>query len=598
MYETEVNDKIESLEQLPADAVQEFRSFREKVAARTLLFWGEHCTECVWPSCYSTCDLYSPRADGKCRRFVNGMVRLNCPGTVNSYLLKVSFKRWGKLWSPGNVHLLTLEEADQRELSDQRIAYTLQKLPIPPALRGFATSKRYGWKKRVTETRKASSVPPDLFVMECFNPGDHTVNLSFTLRAANGIRAIPFQRLIPISPGFHREKILTTEISKSFNLESAFSVDLIPNDIADGTTLFFGLLDFVQCKPQPKVDLSKEEPRVKCVVWDLDNTLWHGILVEDGSEGLRLKEGVVDVIKALDRRGILQSVVSKNNFDDAMAVLRAHQLDDYFLHSQISWAPKGDAMKRIAQKLNIGIDTLMLVDDSKFELAEVQATCPDARTLDAERYLEILELPECQAPETTEAANRRKMYLQETTRETAALSFAGDYFAFLRDCKIEIEIERLSDTNLERVHELTQRTNQMNFSGNRYQHEVLQAIMATDYLDAYVIRCRDRFGSYGIVGFSIVDAREPRMIDLMFSCRIQAKRVEHAFLGFLLKKYVSARGTDFWADYRKTPRNAPSGQVFNDVGLTEICQDDGVTSLFFSKDRHVPDDGIISIVEK
>ena len=215
MYETEANSKVESLEQLPAEAVQEFRDFREKVIARTVLPWGEHCTECVWPTCYSTCDLYSPREDGRCRRFVEGMVRLDCPGAVNSYLLKIRFKRWGKLWSPGNVRLFALDEADHRERSDLRIASTLQHLPLPASLRTFATSKRYVWKKRVTNARKPSPAPPDLFVVECFNPGEQAINLSLTLRSANGASAIPFQKLIPVAPGFHREEIPASEITRS-----------------------------------------------------------------------------------------------------------------------------------------------------------------------------------------------------------------------------------------------------------------------------------------------------------------------------------------------------------------------------------------------
>ena len=118
----------------------------------------------------------------------------------------------------------------------------------------------------------------------------------------------------------------------------------------------------------------------------------------------------------------------------------------------------------------------------------------------------------------------------------------------------------------------------------------------TEHLHTYVIACRDRFGSYGIVGFSIVDRREPRMTDLMFSCRIQAKRVEHAFLSFLLKKY-RAGGKDFRANYRKTPRNAPAGRVFQDIGMDEVGDDAGVTSLVFPHDRAIPDDGIIGIIE-
>jgi FkbH-like protein len=177
-----------------------------------------------------------------------------------------------------------------------------------------------------------------------------------------------------------------------------------------------------------------------------------------------------------------------------------------------------------------------------------------------------------------------------------AAEFKSDYLAFLRDCQIQLSIRPMTGENIERVHELTQRTNQMNFSGNRYDRDVLKTVLATSYLDTYVLSCEDRFGSYGVVGFSIVDRREPRMTDLMFSCRVQSKRVEHAFLAYIMRTYIRESGKDFWANYRKTPRNAPSGKVFADLGMEEVGTADGVTSLVFPKDREVPEDGLIRIV--
>ena len=99
------------------------------------------------------------------------------------------------------------------------------------------------------------------------------------------------------------------------------------------------------------------------------------------------------------------------------------------------------------------------------------------------------------------------------------------------------------------------------------------------------------------MGFCIVDRRVPVMTDLMFSCRVQSKRVEHAFLMHIIHKYISTTGKDFHANYRKTPRNAPSGKVFADLGLQEERVDDGVSRLVFPRDRVVPTDGIIEIVE-
>ncbi len=135
----------------------------------------------------------------------------------------------------------------------------------------------------------------------------------------------------------------------------------------------------------------------------------------------------------------------------------------------------------------------------------------------------------------------------------------------------------------------------MNFSGNRYDREVLRSILSNPCLDTYVLSCSDRFGGYGVVGFSIVDNREPRMTDLMFSCRIQSKRVEHAFLSYLIEKYVSESKKDFQANYRKTSRNAPTGRVFADMGMEETGTKDGVSLLVFRQGRTVPDDGVIRI---
>jgi FkbH-like protein len=351
-------------------------------------------------------------------------------------------------------------------------------------------------------------------------------------------------------------------------------------------------MEFVQEIAQP----SEKAKKLKCVVWDLDNTLWDGVLVEDGPGKLRLKANIVHTIKTLDSRGVLHSIASKNNRDEALQVLKDFDIDQYFLCPQISWQPKSEGINTIAQQLNIGRDTLLFVDDANFELEQVKSACPDVQVLNAREYKALLEMKEFQVPVTEESRGRRKMYQVETRRQDQAESFGNDYMGFLGHCKIRMNIRPMTEENLQRVHELTQRTNQMNFSGNRYDRELLRKILSTTYLDTYVIECEDRFGSYGVVGFSIVDSREPRMTDLMFSCRIQSKRVEHAFLGHIIRNYIAESGRDFCANYRKTPRNAPSGKVFDDLGMKETSVKGGVSTLIFSKDGQVPDDGIVHIV--
>src|ERR1700723_3871709 len=166
MYETEANHRVEATHPVPADVVDRFRELREKVTSRTVLPWGEHCTECVWPTCYTTCDLYSPRTDGKCRRFVDGMVRLDAPETANGYLLKISFKQWGKLWAPGNAGLKPASDARTLEQRDRRVGQTLYQIGIPARVKRFAIWRRYDYKKKRAQSGRAAAAAPQCFVVE------------------------------------------------------------------------------------------------------------------------------------------------------------------------------------------------------------------------------------------------------------------------------------------------------------------------------------------------------------------------------------------------------------------------------------------------
>jgi FkbH-like protein len=601
MYETEANIKKESVNQIPAEIVAHFRQSKDMILARTVLPWSEHCTECVWPTCYKTCDLFSPREDGKCRRFADGMVRIDCADALNSYLLKIRFKQWGKLWTPGSIRLRSTQSALQLERRDHWIGTMLYQIPLSAPVKALAIQKRYSFKKRLASRGPLGESLPTDFMLECYNPSTNMVRLSLTMRAVDDRVKVPFQQLVELASGFHRIRILCKDINRFLDLRAPFNIELTPNENKTGTTLYFGLMDFVRetlglSDPKSQRRGSNGPKTIKCIVWDLDNTVWDGILVEDGPAKLRLRLHIVDLIKKLDGRGILHSIVSKNNPDEALGVLRSFGIEEYFLCPQISWQPKSQGIAAVAQQLSIGIDTLLFVDDSEFELHEVTGVYPEVRVLNANRYLDIANRDDCQVEVTEESQERRKMYQVESQRQLVAENFADDYMRFLRYCNIRLNIQPMTKSNLARVHELTQRTNQMNFSGNKYQRSVLERILSTTYLDTYVLDVEDRFGSYGVVGFSIVDSRVPLMTDLMFSCRIQSKRVEHAFLSYLITKYIALSGKDFRANYRKSSRNAPSGKVFSDMLLHESGINDGVSQLVFPRHRQVPNDGIIDVV--
>jgi FkbH-like protein len=123
-----------------------------------------------------------------------------------------------------------------------------------------------------------------------------------------------------------------------------------------------------------KEDQQKEQRLIKCVVWDLDGTLWKGVLLENDT--VRLRRGVVEIIKTLDGRGILQSIASKNDFEQAIAKLGEFCLRDYFLYPQVNWNSKVSSIKAIAEALNLGLDSIAFIDDQRYELEEVTFSLP------------------------------------------------------------------------------------------------------------------------------------------------------------------------------------------------------------------------------
>jgi FkbH-like protein len=609
MFEAENSQKMESSRRLPAKILSRFAELKNEIEKRTVLPWGEHCTECVWPSCYDTCSLYTPRNDGGCRLFQDGMVGIQNLEGPSPYLLKICFKSWGKLWTVGSLNLYRPEEANRLERINVFWGTVARKLHLPQKV----IQKAAYWRRTHAERKSSSGAyeTPDCFAMEFYNGNDHGVDLTFTVRLRNHANRKPYQKTISVERGFQRVCVDYEKIAGVVPLHEPFEVEIIPNN-QQQVCLYFGLMEFVKAKAGSHVvrqtgpATQKEKPAeggkegkiCKCIVWDLDNTVWDGILIEDGPEKIRLRESVVEVIKETDRRGILHSIASKNNHDDAVKVLEKFGLSEYFLHPQINWGPKSQSFPKIAQLLNIGIDSLMFVDDQPFEREEVLSSSPAVMVLDARDVPGILQLPACQLPITDESRARRQMYREQEQRDTVLSSFEGDYIKFLKECRIRLLLSRLNNENMERVYELAQRTNQMNYSGNRYEKTQLEAMMGAGDLRTYAMRCEDRFGGYGIIGFAVLDVREPRLLDLMFSCRVQGKKVEHAFLGHLLSEYAMRQGRDFHANYRRTKKNEPAGKVFDEMKFRTESEEEGVTSLLFERTQDILDYGVIEITEE
>jgi FkbH-like protein len=368
-----------------------------------------------------------------------------------------------------------------------------------------------------------------------------------------------------LPPGYSRREFEARLFHQITGSGLPFDVTLVPE--ADSSAhLVILTADFVSYARKP-VPL-KPTGKLKCLVWDLDNTLWDGTLIEN--DEVRLKPGVKEILRQLDERGILLSVASKNSAEMALSKLRECGVADYFLVPQIAWVPKSESIRRIAESLNIGLDSLAFIDDSPFELEEVSKALPMVVCLKEGFLGEILADPRFEGSSSADARQRRLFYQQAMERERQQAEFGEDYLAFLATCEIHLEIHPLSPSEMERVAELVQRTNQLNFSGQKYSRKELQEFVQNPEYEKLVLQCSDKFGSYGTVGFCLLTRSndEIRIQDLMISCRIQGKGIEQALFCYLVGDHFEQPAHRLVVNFRATERNAPARSVLESLEFT------------------------------
>ena len=324
--------------------------------------------------------------------------------------------------------------------------------------------------------------------------------------------------------------------------------------------------------------------KIKCVVWDLDNTLWNGTLVENTVTGLN--DGVLEVIKSLDERGILQSVASKNNYDDAYKKLCEFGVEEYFLYPQISWNPKSSSIKEITQKLNIGIDTIAFIDDQPFEREEVAHLCPEVMTIDATQIKNILSYDRMTPRFITEdTKNRRKMYIAAQLRDEVEKEFEGTSSEFLQSLNMKLSITPVCEEDLQRAYELTIRTHQLNSTGYTYSYDELKEFIEDDEHIFLIAGLKDKFGDYGKIGLILVENKEDLRIKLLLmSCRVMSRGVGSAILVYLAK-LKEKLGKRMFAEFKTTDRNRMMYITYKLMGFDEIEDNDGDVLLEYTSDE-------------
>ncbi len=267
---------------------------------------------------------------------------------------------------------------------------------------------------------------------------------------------------------------------------------------------------------------------IKIVFWDLDETLWNGTLAE-GDEVSLISERII-IIRELNQRGIVNSICSKNDYLKAKERLEAFGVWDLFVFSSIAYRPKGKMIESALDKMHLRAENALFIDDLQTNLNEVEYYNKGISTLLADECACVLENKYMQGKDD-KSLSRLNQYRQLEKKEQAREKMNGDNEDFLRSCHIVLSLIPYSDDKLERVYELSERTNQLNYTKNRMSKNELNELMTKTDVEAKLCQVVDDFGNYGIAGFYAL--RNGELIHYVFSCRIMNMGIEKALFKYL-----------------------------------------------------------------
>lgn len=324
-----------------------------------------------------------------------------------------------------------------------------------------------------------------------------------------------------------------------------------------------------------------KNPPYKVIVLDCDNTLWKGVCGEDGAMGIEIdppRQALQEFMVAQYEAGMLICLCSKNSEADVIEVFQRRPemrlRREHIISWRINWEFKSNNLKSLAQELNLGLDSFIFIDDNPVEGAEVQTNCPEVLTLvlpqnvgEIPRFLQhIWAFDRLQT--TTEDQQRTALYRQNLERDRfyqQALTLTD----FLTSLKLEIEILPPTASQLSRVAQLTQRTNQFNLTTIRRSEQEIQQLCQSGELECLQVTVSDRFGDYGLVGVILFTTNKQILVvdTFLLSCRVLGRGVEHRMLARLGEIAQQTGQTQVHLSYLPTAKNEPALNFLNQVGL-------------------------------
>ncbi|TWU27166.1 hypothetical protein Pla52o_10300 [Novipirellula galeiformis] len=327
-------------------------------------------------------------------------------------------------------------------------------------------------------------------------------------------------------------------------------------------------------------------PAKKVLVVDLDNTMWHGVVGEDGYDGIRLDDSpagqphrkLQQALLDLHHRGVLLAICSKNNHADAWQVIQQHPdmllRPEHFAAVRINWENKSSNLQSLAAELNVGIDSFVFLDDNPVEQQQVRHALPQVRVLDvgkdASGYSAIVrdEIGFERRWVSQDDQNRGRMYAQQRSRRDAQAE-SSDLETYLHS--LETVVERIDPdaAMLERVAQLTQKTNQFNLTTRRYSIQQINELSRANESEVLAFQVSDRFGDSGIVGVAILRF-EPdgcEIDSLLMSCRVIGRNIETAMLTEIIDIARLRSCERIIGRYIPTAKNSPCADFYDQHGF-------------------------------
>jgi FkbH-like protein len=325
------------------------------------------------------------------------------------------------------------------------------------------------------------------------------------------------------------------------------------------------------------------EPDKKVIVLDCDNTLWKGIVGEDGIDGIKCdlnEDGILyyhfhQFLIQKKSEGFLLALCSKNNEEDVKDAFSGKKMPltwNDFVVKKVNWTDKQININEIAKELNLGIESLIFIDDSDFEVNSIKTIFPKVHVIkisnDYNSLIQIFnDFKLKKKTITNEDLNKTGQYIQESLRDQIKNN-SDSFDDYIKSLEINIHLDINSEKDFERISQLTEKTNQFNFNKKKYEVAELIDFVHKGEMKIFSIKVNDKYGDYGLVGviFITFDYNSPVLENYIMSCRALGRRIEYDFLGLVENNLIKENGVSFkQIKFEKTEKNSPAEKFYIEI---------------------------------